>query len=415
MKRISTQLPSHDASYYMRLREWNMNDMQNKMAAQSRIKDLRDDPLAAARSTRFQSEIARSDRYSKNVETVRNRLTSAEGQMRSAMDLLQRIRELAVQGANGVLDKNQMAYIGEEIDQLLGELLSIGNSKDESGNYLFSGSLSRTEPFRLTQGRVPGGNGDVVTSVDYLGNVGRSSAEVSDGAEVGVNLPGNVFFWAEQQQIYSTVDAGQYRVQADSTIRIDGAEIQLATGDTVSAVIAKINEANAPVKARMDPVANSIVLETTLPHQLWAEDIGGGTVLQDLGILAPGGSAPPLNTARSARVFGGSLFDMVINLRDSLFEGSTEKVGSSSLRGIENALVSLAGSLAEVGARDSRLETVAKRLAWEKPELVRFDSQERGLDLADAITKLKTLEYTHEAALNTAARVLKPTLLDFLR
>jgi len=320
-----------------------------------------------------------------------------------------------VQGANGVLDKNQMAYIGEEIDQLLGELLSIGNSKDESGNYLFSGSLSRTEPFRLTQGRVPGGNGDVVTSVDYLGNVGRSSAEVSEGAEIDVNLPGNVFFWAEQQQIYSTVDAGQYRVQADSTIRIDGAEVRLATGDTVSAVIAKINEANAPVKARMDPVANSMVLETTLPHQLWAEDIGGGMVLQDLGILAPGGSHPPLNTARSARVFGGSLFDMVINLRDSLFEGSTEKVGSSSLRGIENALVSLAGSLAEVGARDSRLETVAKRLAWEKPELVRFDSQERDLDLADAITKLKTLEYTHEAALNTAARVLKPTLLDFLR
>ena len=415
MKRISTQLPSHDASYYMRLREWSMNDMQNKMAAQSRIKDLRDDPLAAARSTRFQSEIARSDRYSKNVETVRNRLAMAEGQMRSAMDVLQRIRELGVQGANGVLDRSQMGYIGEEVDQLLGELLSIGNSKDESGNYLFAGSLSRTEPFRLTQGRVPGGNADVVTSVDYLGNVGRSSAEVSEGAEIGVNLPGNTVFWAEQQQIFSTVDAGQYRVQADSTIRIDGAEIRLATGDTVSAVIAKINGANAPVKARMDPVANSMVLETTLPHQLWAEDIGGGTVLQNLGILAPGGSHPPLNTARGARVFGGSLFDMVISLRDSLFEGSTEKVGSAGLRGVENALTSLAGMLAEVGARDSRLETAAKRLAWEKPELVRFDSQERDLDLADAITKLKTLEYTHEAALNTAARVLKPTLLDFLR
>ena len=415
MKRISTQLPSHDASYYMRLREWGMNDMQNKIGAQSRIKDLRDDPLAAARSARFQSEILRSDRYEKNVETVRNRLATAEGQMRSAMDILQRIRELGVQGANGVLDRSQMGYIGEEVDQLLGELLSIGNSKDESGNYLFAGSLSRTEPFRLTQGHVPGGNGDVVTSVDYLGNVGRSSAEVSEGAEIGVNLPGNVVFWAEQQQIYSTVEAGQYRVQADSTIRIDGAEIRLATGDTVSAVIAKINEANAPVKARLDPVANSLVLETTLPHQLWAEDIGGGTVLQDLGILAPGGSHPPLNTARGARVFGGSLFDMVISLRDSLFEGSTEKVGSAGLRGVENALTSLAGSLAEVGARDSRLETVAKRLAWEKPELVRFDSQERDLDLADAITKLKTLEYTHEAALNTAARVLKPTLLDFLR
>ena len=63
MKRISSQLPSMDASYYMRLREWRMNDMQNKIASQSRIKDLRDDPLAAARSVRLQSEIFRTERF----------------------------------------------------------------------------------------------------------------------------------------------------------------------------------------------------------------------------------------------------------------------------------------------------------------------------------------------------------------
>ena len=180
-----------------------------------------------------------------------------------------------------------------------------------------------------------------MTSVDYMGNVARSTAEISDGAETGVNLPGAVVFWAEQQQVYSSLDARQYRVQADSTIRIDGAEIRLTTGDTVSAVIAKINEANAPVKARLDPVASSLVIESTIPHQLWMEDIDGGTVLQDLGILAQGSSRPPLNVAGSARVFGGSLFDMVINLRDALLEGSTEKVGSGGLRGIENAITSL--------------------------------------------------------------------------
>lgn len=415
MKRISSQLPSMDASYYMRLREWRMNDMQNKMAAQTKIKDLRDDPLAAARSARLQSEIMRTARWEKNVETVRNRLASAEGQVRSAVDVLQRVRELAVEGANGILDRNQMGYIGEEVNALLGELLTIGNAKDESGNYLFSGALSRTEPFRVTQGHVPGGQGDLVTSVDYMGNIAPSAAEISDGAETGVNLPGAVVFWSEQQQVYSSLDAREYRVQADAIIRIDGAEIRLTTGDTVSAIVAKINEANAPVKARLDPVANSLVIETTVPHQLWMEDIGDGTVLQDLGILARGSARPPLNVAGSAKVFGGSLFDMVIGLRDALLEGSAEKVGSAGLRGIESAITSLSSVLAEVGARDSRLEATGKRLAWEKPELVRFDSQERDLDLAEAITTLKSLEYTHEAALNTAARVLKPSLLDFLR
>jgi flagellar hook-associated protein 3 FlgL len=183
----------------------------------------------------------------------------------------------------------------------------------------------------------------------------------------------------------------------------------------VNAVIAKINDSNAPVRARLDPVANSIVLESTRPHQIQAEDIGDATVLQDLGILARGSGRGPLNIASSARVFGGSIFDTVIQLRDALFEGSTDKVGSSGLGGIESAITSLAGTIADLGAKDNRVQTAESRLAWEKPELTGFDSKERDLDLSQAITELKMLEYGHEAALATVARVLPKTLLDFLR
>ncbi len=416
MKRISSQLPTYDSNYYMTLREFDMNQMSNKMGAQSRIKDLRDDPLAAARSTRFQSESARMLRYDKNIESVRNTLSSAEGNLRSGMDILQRIRELAVQGANGTLDATQMGYIGDEVNQLLDELLTIANAKDQSGNSLFAGTLAKTTPFRTTDGRVPGGSGDMVVSVDYLGNIGTSGAEVSEGSKVGVNIPGNIAFWAEQQQIYSTVDASQYRVQTASDIRVDGAAIRLSPGDTVSAIAAKINDANAPLKATVDTVTNALVLQTTIPHQIWAEDLGGGTVLQDLGIIAPGANRPPLNVSSSARVFGGSMFDMVISLRNDLYEGSTEKVGGAGLRGIDNALSNLAGVIGAIGARDSRLEAVSRRLEYQQPEMVRFDSQERDLDMADAITQLRTLETTHEAALSATARVLnRPKLLDFLR
>jgi flagellar hook-associated protein 3 FlgL len=415
MKRISSQLPSFDSQYWMRLREWEMNQQNNKLGSGSRIKDLRDDPLAAARSARFQSEILRTDRYAANVDSVRGTFATAEGYLHSAMDVLQRVRELAVEGANGTLDKTQMGYIGEEVNQLLGELLTIGNAQDENGDFLFSGLATRTMPFRTAQGRVPGGSADVAISVDYLGNGGRNPVEIGEGAEVPAGFPGSEVFWAEQQQIYSTVDASTYRVQKESRIRIDGAEITLSAGDTVGAVISKINDANAPVRARLDPVSNALVLETTRPHQIQAEDLGGGAVLQDLGILARGSPRTPLNLAPSTRVFGGSIFDMVIHLRDALFEGSTDRVGGAGLGGIQSAVESMAGTLADLGAKDNRLETAGKRLAYVKPELVRFDSRERDIDVAEAATTLKALEYGHEAALATAARVLQPTLLDFLR
>jgi flagellar hook-associated protein 3 FlgL len=415
MKRISSQLPSYDSSYYLRLHEWQLNQQNNKVAAQSRIKDLRDDPLAAARSVRLQSAILRSDQYASNTAALQESLSTSEGQLRSAMDVLQRIRELGVQGANGIYDASQLQYMGEEVDQLLAELITIGNARDESGNYLFSGTAVRTEPFRLTHGRVPGGAADLVTEVEYLGNDGENPVEVTEGTAVSTVMSGNRAFWAEQQQIYATVDATQYRVQADATIRVDGVDIALATGDPVSAIMAKINDSGAPVRATLDPVTGGMVLQSTQPHQIALADLGGATVLQDLGVLAQGGSRPPLNTSQSARLFGGSIFDVVIHLRDSMFEGNSEKVGSSGLKGIENAITTLAGTIAHVGAKDTRLEAVASRLSWEKPELIRFDNRERGLDLAEALTQLKTMQYGHEAALNVAARVLTPTLLDFLR
>ena len=414
MKRISTNLPNYDMSYHMRLREWQMNEAENKMAAQTRIKDLRNDPIAAGHSTRFQSKEARLERYAQNITRARGELSLAEGNLNSSLDVLQRVRELAVQGANGIYYPEQLAYMGDEINQLLTELVGVANARDGQGNYIFSGHRAKTEPFRLHTGRVEGSRGtEAVTGVEYLGDIGEALAEIDEHALAYFTLPGNQVFWAEKQQIYSAVDAAEYRVQADASIRIDGVPIELKEGDNVFAVIERINSSTAPVKARLDPVKNSLALEGTYPHQIWIQDGGEGTVLRDLGLIAR--SNPPLNAADSAGVYGGSVFDMVMHLRNSLYRGDTEAIGGSGLRGIDDSIETITAHLAEVGARDTRLEVTEQRLAWEKPEYTKLDSQERDLDLTQAVTELKMLEYTHQATLSTAARILRPTLLDFLR
>jgi hypothetical protein len=66
------------------------------------------------------------------------------------------------------------------------------------------------------------------------------------------------------------------------------------------------------VKASLDPVRNSLVIETTVTHQLMIEDVGDGTRLKRPGIVS-GNGRPPAELAQDARVSGGSLFDMVIS------------------------------------------------------------------------------------------------------
>lgn len=415
MKRISTNMPNDNMQFHMKIREWKMNQIQNKMGKQQRINNLRDDPMAAAYGIRYESYLNRLAQFSTNVERVKSNGRVAEGYMQEALSILQRVREITIAGANGTFTQQETAYMAEEVDQLLNELVEIGNARGPDGTMLFAGTRNMSEAFRTVQGHVPGNDRLVFTGVEYVGTVQESRAEIGENSFIETNFPGNRVFWAEHQAVISDVNATDYRVPQDGTIYVDTMPVNLKAGDTIHAVIAKINDSGAAVKAKLDPVKNSLLLETTEPHQIWLEEGEGTTVLQDLGILSTNGGYPPRNYAADAEVSGGSLFDMVIHVRDSLYEGNQLEIGGSGIRGMDSAIGSLTTSLAELGARDERLQVAGKRLDYETTETTQKLSNELDLDVAKAITDLKMLEYTHKAALQTAARVLRPTLLDFMR
>lgn len=275
MFRVSSDMSNDDLAYQLRIREWQMNQLQGQMGAQTRILNLRDDPIAASHAVRFESKLSRLDRYATNVNTIIDTNNVADGYMKSATDILQRVRQLAVQGANGVYTPSDLKNMGEEVNQLLNELIQIANARSPEGDSLFAGERNQSLAFRTLMGNVPGATTQVATDVAYTGSIGFNKVEVSEGSYVPENLPGNRAFWAEQQQLFSNTAATGYQVQGDSQISIDGHDIKLAAGDNVSAIIAKINSSNASVRARLYPVKDSVVLETTSPHQFWLRDVNG--------------------------------------------------------------------------------------------------------------------------------------------
>ncbi len=408
-------MPNDDTSFWLRLRDWKLNQLQNQMSSQNRIQNLRDDPIGAAHAVRFESKLTRLDRYEKNVSWVIDNNNYADGYLKTATDVMQRVRELAVQGANGTYTKSDRQKMGEEVNQLLNELIQASNAHSPDGNTLFAGERTQSQAFRTLSGTVPGASGNVVTNVMYTGTIGQNKVQISDGTTIPENIPGNRAFWAEQQQIFSNVSATSYQVQADSQIAVDGKTINLKAGDNIYAIIAKINNAGAGVKASLDPVKNSLVLETTTPHQLWIQDVGSSTVMQDLGIVDSANGNPPHNIASSARVSGGSLFDMVIALRNELYQGNVIDIGGSGLKGIDAGLNNLLAARAQLGSVNERLKLVHDQITHDIPEVTQQASRVTDIDMAKAITDLKMLEYTHQAALQTAAKVLQPTLMDYLR
>ncbi len=413
MQRISTNMPNDDMQYYARLRESRLNNVQNQIASQNRIQELRDDPAAAAHATRYASYLTRLQRYSDNIAYAQNRHRESEVYMQETVGILQKVRELALQGANGTYTLQDRRAMAAEVNQLLNQLVETANARGADGTMLFAGDRTQTTPFRAIEGRISGFDEPVVTQVNYLGTVHQNSTEVADGAYIPLNFPGNKVFWAENQQVFSSVDATGYVVQQDSVIRVDDTDVQLRAGDNIYSIISKINDAGVAVRAKLDAIQNSLVLETTSPHQLWLEE-GEGRVLRDLGVLSEISGRPPQNISSSARLFGGSMFDMLISLRDQLAAGDTLDIGGRGVAGVTAALDNVLGRLGTLGSLDERLQLAFERTENDLPIITARYSNEADVDMTEAITDLQMLQYTHRAALGAASRVIQPTLLDFL-
>ena len=415
MRRVSTDMPNTDMQYYLRRQEDAMLNLTNQISSGTKINELRNDPLAASHAVRYESYLARLERFETNTLYAKDHYNQVDVYLQRAVDVLQRIRELAVTGANGIYSKEDERNIAVEVNELLKELVSISNTTGPDGKQLFAGDKAFTEPFRIVEGTVEGGGETLVVNVEYRGSGPNRHAEISDGTYTNLDIGGGEAFWAERMQIFSSIDATNWRAAEDGAFYIDGYEIPVREGDTLPAVVAKINDSGAPVKASVDPQTKGLMITGTNPHLIKVEDKQGSRTMEELGIIQFNNDPSAPNWSPAARVAGGSVFEMVIRLRDALYRGDTDFIGSQGIGGIDLALGNIETRLTDIGSRQERVMAAWQKLNQEIPNVNSMIARESGVDMLDAATDLGMMDFAHKAALQTAAKIIPPTLLDFLR
>lgn len=414
MRRVSSNLVNNDVQSNLRLQEMRSNKASNRMNSQQKILSLRDDPIAAGHLVRYQSYLGRVEQFKHNAQTLTDQYSVTEGYVNNSLQIMQRVRELAVTGANGIYAKEDMQNMAIEVDELLKELVHNANAVSSDGTTLFAGTRTEGTAFEVSLGTVEGSGEALINNVRYNGTNAENKIEVDENSYMTVNRNGSEIFWAENQRLFSTRDASGYQVGQDSVIKIDNKEIKLNAGDSVFAIISKINDSGVPVKAEIDPVTNGLNLITTDTRQLWLEDLSGST-LQDLGMIKDISQRPPYNIGDSVKVSGGSLFDTVIAFRDALLKGDSESIGGRVLGSLDSALVSLTNNISKIGSDYERAQQNIARAETNSLNTTSQISREGDLDITTAITEMKMLEYVHEASLSTAAKMYQNTLLNHIK
>ena len=131
-----------------------MSTLQNRLARtqaqlslSKQILSPSDSPDQAAAVERLRGEIARQQGHGEVLKVALNRFTTEETALRASTDAITRIKELTIQAANDTLSAADRKVIATELRELRNQLVSLGNTRDDSGNYVFSGTRVETQAF----------------------------------------------------------------------------------------------------------------------------------------------------------------------------------------------------------------------------------------------------------------------------
>ncbi len=177
-----------------------MSQIQNKLArTQAQLASTKqilapsDAPDQAAAIQRLRGEIDRQENHSATLKKALQRYTAEETALSSANDILIRLKELGLQAVNDTVGNSDRQAIAVEMTALRDQLLSLGNTRDDNGNYLFSGTRVNTPAFAeddkgqvtyqgdQTQTRIPAGVERTVSytraGTDVFARVMREAAD----------------------------------------------------------------------------------------------------------------------------------------------------------------------------------------------------------------------------------------------
>jgi flagellar hook-associated protein 3 FlgL len=181
---VSTSYLFNQASQQMGKLQTDLAKSQAQIAAQKQVLNPSDAPDQSAATLRLKSVLGRQDSYSKSLDTVNTRLNAEDTTLRSANNLIFRVKEISVQAANDTLSSADRQALATELKGLRGALLSLANTQDSNGNYLFSGS-------RVSQ---PAFAADSSGQTVYQGDQTHMKVMVGENQSIPINRSGSDAF-----------------------------------------------------------------------------------------------------------------------------------------------------------------------------------------------------------------------------
>jgi flagellar hook-associated protein 3 FlgL len=334
-----------------------------------RITLASEDPQAASRILRLQSERSAIDSYTKNAERALGISQASFAALNRLKDISDRATELAALSISGNVSAKERQAYAVEVSTLLQSAIEVGNTSHQ-GEFLFNGTNTATS--------------------------GPSPFEQTGTAPFVLTAPA-----APEVKSPATVTAGSTTVSVNNTVGLSVGQTVSAAGIPLGTTIESIDATNNTLVLSAAPTSSS--------------STGGLTFANDGALikLSPSVTVAAF-TSGDANSKIGAFINNLAALLDGLNTDSTTGISAaqSSLLTSEDQLVSI---IADNASNQTRLESVKIQNTERVNNLQTLIARDADVDVAQAMVNLTRARTSYQAALEAGAQVLKLSLLDYIR
>jgi flagellin len=178
MSVINTNVSALSAQNALRTNARSMSTNMEQLSTGSRINSAKDDAAGLAIGQSMTSQVRGLNMAVRNINDGVNMMQTAEGAMIEQSNMLQRMRELAVQSANGTVSTTQRSYLNTEFQALTSQIGNIASQTTWNGTSL----MSATTTFSFQAGASSGQTISVVVTEMSTSSLGISSASISSAS-----------------------------------------------------------------------------------------------------------------------------------------------------------------------------------------------------------------------------------------
>ena len=184
MSVINTNVSALYSQNALKTNTRSMNTAMEQLSTGSRINSAKDDAAGLAIGQNMTSVIRGLNMAVRNLNDAVNMIQTADGAMIEQTNMLQRMRELAVQASNGTNSTSQVGYLNTEFQALVTQIGSISSQTTWNGMNL----LNATSTFSFQSGATSGQTISVVVTSMGTASLGVSTASISSTTAAAASI-----------------------------------------------------------------------------------------------------------------------------------------------------------------------------------------------------------------------------------